>query len=610
MQKLLTFILLIVSHAVSAEVLSNVLAQNPSPYLAMHGQDPVAWQTWDEQTVQRARKENKLLFVSIGYFSCHWCHVMQQESYQNPAIADLLNKHFIPVKVDRELTPALDATLIRFVEQTRGYSGWPLNVFVTPDGYPLVGIVYLPPADFQALIEKLSASWQDDNAGLSAMARQAAAELSDNSGRQTGSLQAGAGKRYQQSLQKQALLLADQTSGGFGEQSKFPQVPQLQALLNSYRMQGGSETKQFLQLTLDAMMRLGLHDLIGGGFYRYTVDPAWHIPHFEKMLYDNALLADLYLQAGQVLQEPRYTRQAYSTLDFMLSVMAANEGAFIASLSAVDDQNVEGGYYLFDDDMLNKLLTQDELRVARLAWGMTAAPELDAGHLPIMVIPNKQVAEQLGLSMTEVRKLVASARTRLNSARSKRVLPRDDKLLAGWNGLALVALARAAQTEPRYRQAADRLRHYLVNTLWTGESLVRARNQQGPYGTAGLEDYAYVAAGLLAYAELTGRQQDYVLTRKILQQGWQRFYGPGGWRLSESRLLAYSDSEAMIADGPLPSPSAVMIDSSLKVAGKTADQPLRQRAVAAMAAGAETLQAEPFWYASHLDVLARWQAGG
>jgi uncharacterized protein YyaL (SSP411 family) len=188
------------------------------------------------------------------------------------------------------------------------------------------------------------------------------------------------------------------------------------------------------------------------------------------------------------------------------------------------------------------------------------------------------------------------------------VLPADNKLLAGWNGLALVALSRAARTESRYRQAADGLRQYLAQLLWDGRQLHRARNQQGPYGTAGLEDYAYVAAGLQAYAELTGEQQDRVLAGKVLQQGWQRFYGADGWRLSESRLLAYGGSETILADGPLPSPSAVMIDTSLKVAGKTGDQALRQRALSAMAAGVETLQAEPFWYASHLDVIARWQA--
>lgn len=341
--RLLLNISLLLMASISHAGLKNTLANNASPYLAMHGGDPVHWQEWNEQTVATARKENKLLFVSIGYFACHWCHVMQRESYQNPGIAAKLNSNFIPVKVDRELNPALDTRLIEFVERTRGYSGWPLNVFITPEGYPLLGIVYLPPNDFSSLITELATIWQQDSQQLIAEAKAASEELQTTPLDKTITIQEGLVSKVHGKLKNVTLTRADSFAGGFGNQSKFPSVPQLSAMLDSYKSNHDKQLAGFLRLTLNNMASLGLNDIIAGGFYRYTVDPQWRVPHFEKMLYDNALLASLYLQAGVAFDEPRYLDTARKTLDFMISELLSEQGGLYASLSAIDSKNVEGG---------------------------------------------------------------------------------------------------------------------------------------------------------------------------------------------------------------------------------------------------------------------------
>ena len=293
----LILLLLFFALGSQAQPLKNSLGNHPSPYLAMHGQDPVAWQQWGPKVFERARRENKLVFVSIGYFSCHWCHVMQRESYRNPEIARFINRHYIPVKVDRELRPALDTRLIEFVQQTRGYSGWPLNVFVTPEGYPLVGLVYLPPKNFLNLLTNLDRQWQQKRNELKRLARQY--------GENTGKPVRSDGPDFRMRVREyyglfiaEALSLGDDMAGGFGKQNKFPQSPQLLALLRAYELKPDKRVERFLRLTLDQMANRGLHDMLRGGFYRYVVDPSWDIPHFEKMLYDNAQLVEVYFRAN------------------------------------------------------------------------------------------------------------------------------------------------------------------------------------------------------------------------------------------------------------------------------------------------------------------------
>ncbi len=595
-RRLLLFLFGLVAGIAPAQALTNQLRGHPSPYLAMHAGDPVAWQDWGAAAVQQARRENKLLYISVGYFSCHWCHVMQRESYRNQDIAALLNRHFIPVKVDRELEPALDARLIEFAERTRGQGGWPLNVFVTPEGYPMYAALYLPPAEFKSVLERLQGLWTTDRAAIERLARDEAKRAAAPA-----EVPAATG-----SFVEQALAQADFIHGGFGEQSKFPSAPQLEALLARAVTGAEPRLQEFLPLTLDHMADLGLYDHVGGGFFRYTVDPSWKTPHFEKMLYDNALLARVYLHAAKALRAPRYERVARATLDFMARELRTPDGALIASLSAVDDKDVEGGYYLWNADELAALLPERELQVLRLAFGMQDAAPFEAGYLPLRSIPMVEVARQLGMDTAAVESALSQALEKLRLARAKRTVPRDIKLLAGWNGLALAAFAEAARVtgEAKYRDVAAGIRGYLMRALWDGKTLKRAVGKGRPVGAVALEDYAYVTQGLLEWARLTDASADYAQAISVARAGWQRFYAARGWRLDERSLIQTGGAEAAIADGPLPSPSAVLVEATLALAEKTGDLALKKMAQTALEKGRAAVQQDAFWHATHATLLA------
>lgn len=572
--------------------LSNQLREHPSPYLAMHGSDPVAWQDWSAEVLQRARTEHKPLFISSGYFACHWCHVMQGESYRNPEIAALLNRYFIPVKLDRELHPALDDHLIRFTEQTTGQAGWPLNVVLTPEGYPLIGLTYLPPERFRNVLEEMRNLWEEDPERLARLAREAAEEL-----------QAALKERLSTTpsdsadladlLKAQALTLGDDLQGGFGRQARFPMEPQLGVLLELQAKKPDSRLAEFLRLTLDQIAARGLRDHLGGGFFRYTVDPDWQTPHFEKMLYTQAQLVPVYLRAAEVLGRESYQLVARETLDFALREMRGREGGFIASLSAVDDKGVEGGYYLWRDDDLERLLSPSERGLAEAVWGLSGPARFEGGWLPIPTQESAAAADALGIEPGEAGAVLASARTKVLAARQQRNLPRDEKILAGWNGLMLSALSEGYRLlrEPRYREAAETLRTYLVGRLWDGTRLYRARRGAGGLGEASLEDYAFVANGLMSWAEVTGAKADRELAIRLVKEAWRLFYDRG-WRLADRPLLPAMPAEAALADAPLPSPAAVVLELSLK----SGEAELSGRAAGALELGRGPVSENPFLY--------------
>lgn len=610
MLRLLFSVSLLLIAGVSHAELKNTLANNASPYLAMHANDPVHWQEWNEQTVATARKENKLLFVSIGYFACHWCHVMQRESYQNPKIAAKLNRDFIPIKVDRELNPALDTRLIEFVERTRGYSGWPLNVFVTADGYPLLGMVYLPAKDFSALITELGAIWQQGSQQLVIDAKLASEELQRPVLDKDIRLEKNLTNNIHKKLTHATLTRADSLVGGFGNQGKFPSVPQLSAMLDSYQSTQDQQIAEFLHLTLNNMANLGLNDIIGGGFYRYTVDPQWRVPHFEKMLYDNALLASLYLQAGEVFDEARYFEVARQTLDFMINELLSVQGGLYASLSAIDSNNVEGGYYLWQQDEVKKILTEAEWLAVSKAWRMESDPTTEDGYLPVAYRVNDEVAVEINITEVELSMLLASAKAKMLNVRQQRSVPTDTKQLAAWNGLALSAFSQAALifNNERYKNIAKGIRGFLLNNLWKHDRLLRAVDVHGQsIGKATLEDYAYVAGGLLAWANLSNESRDYKKVEEIVEQAWKKFFTVQGWRLTESSLLANLVSEVMLADGPMPSPSSELLRVSLSLLKVRENKILQKQSLRAIVIAQELLQEDPYWFSSQARAVFIFQ---
>jgi uncharacterized protein YyaL (SSP411 family) len=590
---------------------ANQLAGNESPYLAMHGDDPVDWVTWSPDVLKRARKQNRLVFVSIGYYSCYWCHVMQRESYRNNTIATLLNNGFIPVKVDRELNPALDAYLNDFVSRTRGYSGWPLNVFLTPAGNPLVGFVYIPPDRFQSVLKKLQQQWQKSPEYFKQVAARVVAEMKMVQTSEESPLSLTDVKQYEGILVQQALELSDDMSGGFGEQNKFPMVPQLRSLLSVYQQTSQPALKQLLIITLDNMASQGLRDHLGGGFFRYTVDPNWQTPHFEKMLYDNALLASLYLRAAEILKRPDYEKVGRDTLDFMIGKMTGASGAMVASFSASDEKNTEGAYYLWEEEALKKLLNKNELKVMQLVWGLKGQKTLESDLLPRETVTLEEAAKTLAISPEDAERYFQLARKKMLQVRSKRTLLIDGKYLAAWNGLALSALVEGARLEnsTAYRQAAKRIRDYLVEELWDGKHLLRAKGRSSKLGQATLQDYAFVAQGLLAWAKLNDNKQDVQLVKNITEDAWSRFHDKTGWKLSDQTLISTGHSVPIMEEGPLPSPSAIMLRVSTELARYENDQSLMNKVLDAMRAGHSQLKQQAFNYPSQVSLLVDYFSG-
>jgi uncharacterized protein YyaL (SSP411 family) len=532
---------------------------------------------------------------------------MQRESYNNKQVAKILNTHFIPIKVDREINSALDSRLIEFVERTQGRAGWPLNVFITPEGYPLVGMTYVPTNNFITILKKLDEKWKNDKEELKQIARSATEELSVVSTEFNENLKIGSEQNYLNKFLLQAIAMADNMAGGFGEQNKFPSFPQLSVMLKAYKANPNDELKQFLVLTLNKMASQGLNDQLNGGFFRYVVDPVWQVPHFEKMLYDNALLASLYIDAAIIFNNKKYEKIAKNTLDFLLNVFRSPQGAYIASLSAVDNKGVEGGYYLWPRDELEKILTKKEMQVTELIWQLEGAEDLEGGHHLVEVM-SVHDAEQI-LKIKNTKKYFNSAKQKMLASRNKRKTPRDDKLLAAWNGLALSAFSKAAKhfNSNVYAKAAEDVKDYIYKNLWVDKVLVRAVKKEKILGAGGLEDYAYVAQGIYDWLEYSNNKKDKLWLQELVNQAWKRFYSKKGWLLAEDMLLKYGQGEAVIADGVLPSPSAVLINISLKVAGKNKDNALKKKSLIALNVGHADLASQPFWYASQIVTLFDYQ---
>jgi uncharacterized protein YyaL (SSP411 family) len=587
----LLLILLLPAEVAAAPV--NQLVNHPSPYLALHGSDPVAWQEWNADTVARAKRENKLLFVSVGYFACHWCHVMQRESYKNPQIAALLNSDYIPVKVDREINSGLDDALQNFSAQLSGAAGWPLNAFVTPEGYPVFVVLYAPPDDFRKQLNHLTKRWVADRAGIQDMARQVAPPPA----RQPVSapLSAERSARAWQQFLAGVWQEADTLHGGLGQINKFPMAPQLHALLERQSRQPDAKLAEFLRLTFDQMAARGLRDHVGGGFFRYTTDPEWDTPHFEKMLYDNAHLAQLYLRAATVLRQPRYREVARGTLDFMRDELLDASGGLYSSTSAVDAAGREGATYLWEPDELKRRLSPEAYAAARRVWRLGVARSFDDGYLPA----------EYRVPTADERRLLADAVRVLRPLRRARSLPKDDKLNAGLNGLALSAFSQAIQLDPAYRHHADRLQRFLLTRLVREGRLMKAMARGQILPDAELEDYAYVVQGLLDHADITGNVQSREQARQLAHTGWKLFWSEKGWKHEARPLLATLQAEPALADGALYSPSEVLVLASLRL-----PDPALQR-LARTAAGWQlpAMEQDAYAYPTRVRVLTQVQPG-
>ncbi len=560
------------------------LAGEPSPYLAMHAADPVAWRPWNAAALAEARRRNVPLLVSVGFFACHWCHVLQRESFRNPETAALINRNFVPVKVDRELDSALDAALQAFAHRHAGRRGWPLQVLVTPDGYAAAAGFYEPAEAFRATIAGWARRWREEREALVAGARASAAPAGARA-RPRIAPDAGNVAALRARFVADALERADLLRGGFGSTAKFPSAPQLLALLELERRAPDAQIAEILRVTLEAMRTQALRDHLWGGFFRYTVDPDWSEPHFEKMLADNALLALVYLRAAQVMREPLYREVALETLEFMRrELWDAQAGAFAAGLSAESARGRDGGRYRWTPAQLARALPAAERAAVTRVWGIVAAPAHAHGVL---------AHEALAPGAAE-RRLLDSAYARLRAARAAEKSPRDGKLLAGWNGLALAALAAAAPHHAGAARDAAALRRFIQRSLWDGKTL-RKLGGTAKGGAGELEDYAFVAWGLARYAAFTKSAEDRALGAAIARAAWSEFYRDG-WMRQAKPLLAGLEPEAVVSDGHAPSPSAILLLASLGLG----DDALAVRARDALAPGVRPPPEGAFAWATQL----------
>jgi len=505
----------------------NLLRNEKSPYLLQHADNPVEWRPWGDEAFQLARREQKPIFLSVGYSTCHWCHVMAHESFEHPGIARLLNEYFVPVKVDREERPDVDHVYMAFVQATTGQGGWPMSVWLTPDLKPIYGGTYFPPADrygrpgFPAVLQRIAELWKTERAKLIAQSNEilrglAAATSGEGDGAEAPDAAVLEGG-YQAALGR-----FENRHGGFGGAPKFPR-PALLHFLFRYAARVGFASDQgeialgMATFTLDKMAAGGLRDHLGGGFHRYSVDEFWHVPHFEKMLYDQAQLAASYLEAHQITGEARYAAVAREILDYVGRDLTGPEGGFYSAedadslLEAGKPEHAEGAFYVWTTGEIDRLLG-DESELFKFHYGVVPEGNAPAGADPhgefigknilIERHPASETAQRFGLSVPEAEGRLARARGLLFGQRLKRPRPHlDDKVITAWNGLMISAFAQASQIlgETAYLRIAERAADFILTHLRdsTTGRLWRSYREGPSRVGAFAEDYAFLIAGLL-----------------------------------------------------------------------------------------------------------------
>ena len=487
----------------------NRLASETSPYLLQHAENPVDWYPWGEEALSRARDEDRPILLSIGYSACHWCHVMERESFENDDIAALMNEHFVNIKVDREERPDLDAVYMEAVQMLTGSGGWPMTVFLTPEGRPFYGGTYFPPDDrqgmpgFPRLLAAASQAYHTNKSEIDRVTRQ----LSEQMGR-TGQMPRGFTPLTTEVMHGAYSQLAtqfDHLNGGFGNAPKFPQPMTPEFLLRYYRHGFNARALEMVELTLQKMAYGGMYDQVGGGFHRYSTDAYWLVPHFEKMLYDNALLARLYLHAWQITGNPLYRRITEETLDYVLREMTDPAGGFYSAQDA-DSEGVEGKFFVWTPDELRPLLGDDADLVMGY-YGVTESGNFEGSNILNVPRPPADYASQRGVSEQALSDAIARARAVLLEVRERRIHPLlDDKVLTSWNGLMLRAFAEAgaALERPDYLDAARNNAAFLLENMRDPNGRILRTWRNGEAKLLGyLEDYACLADGLLSLHEAT-----------------------------------------------------------------------------------------------------------
>ena len=602
----------------------NRLAGESSPYLRQHQHNPVDWYPWCDEALERARREDKPILLSIGYSACHWCHVMERESFENPAIAALMNASFVSVKVDREERPDLDTIYMNAVQMLTGSGGWPLTVFLTPAGEPFYGGTYFPPEDrygrpgFPRVLETLARAWRDSR---------------DEVTRSTQQLMAGLGKLSRFDAKPDALhpdtvargaerLLqhCDPDEGGIGDAPKFPNVPVFALLLRHHQATRRPELLQAVTRTLTAMARGGIHDQLGGGFHRYSVDAHWLVPHFEKMLYDNVQLAPLYLDAFLVTGDPLYRVVARATFDYLLREMTHPEGGFYSTQDA-DTEGEEGKTYLWRIEEIRSLLDAETADILCRYYqvdeaGNFAEPgQHERKSILNVKLTRDELARLFGKDRTELDAILERGRRTLLDARNRRPQPGlDDKILTSWNALAIRAFVRGAAVldDPKLLDAAVRCAAFVArfSTRDDGRLLRTWKDGVARY-PAYLDDHAFLAAASLDLFAATGDARHLSIARRLVAILREDFADDeqGGFYFTARDHERLVDRPKVLFDGSIPSGNAVAIETLLRLAHLDDDAAMRDTAEKALRLFGTQLEKQPFGTAYLLGVLDDYLRG-
>jgi uncharacterized protein YyaL (SSP411 family) len=554
----------------------NRLAAATSPYLRQHAHNPVDWYPWGPEAHERARSLDRPIFLSIGYAACHWCHVMEHESFEDQPTADYLNAHFISIKVDREERPDVDQIYMSAVQAMTGQGGWPLSVFLTPDLKPFYGGTYFPPRDhygrpsFRRVLETISQWWQEKRSDIDQFAASLIEELNRrertplDEGRLDACLLADAGKSL--------CAVLDRRHGGFGSAPKFPHAVEVGFLLRLWKRFQDPEYLRAATLTLESMARGGIQDHLGGGFHRYSTDDRWLVPHFEKMLYDNALLARAYVAAYQVTGESLFAETAGSTLDYTIREMTAPEGGFYSSQDA-DSEGEEGKFYVWTAAEIRDVLDPELADLAIQAFGITKEGNWEGQNIVTRPKSNAEIAGRLGLGEDAFQSKLGQARRRLYYLRGRRVHPdRDEKILTGWNGLMIQALSESSRVlaQPQYLEAASRAATAVLAAARVADGGLLRTGQLGyqPPVPGFLDDYAYFANGLISLYEASGCLTWLSTALDLTEAMMNRFRNgeAGGFSFSGQANENLPIRNFDITDGSVPSPNAVAVECLLRLA--------------------------------------------
>jgi uncharacterized protein YyaL (SSP411 family) len=590
--------------------MANRLIHESSPYLLQHAQNPVDWYPWGPEALKRAREEDRPILLSIGYAACHWCHVMEHESFENPQIAAIMNEHFVNIKVDREERPDLDGLYMNAVQALTGRGGWPMTMFLTPDGKPFYGGTYFPPVDrggmpgFPRVLASVVEAFRGRRAELERSAVEISQHLSQHLPLNTGDTELSV-----DTLSVAASALGesyDARYGGFGTAPKFPQPMTLDFLLRFHRRTGDDRSLSMADHTLERMALGGIYDHLGGGFHRYSTDREWLVPHFEKMLYDNAQLARVYLHAFQLTGKPVYRRIVEETLAYVLREMTSPEGGFYATQDA-DSEGDEGRFFVWQPREIVTALGEQDARLFNAYYDVSAHGNFAGRSILNIRLAPEVVARETAVTLDQLLATVERGRQTLFAVRERRVKPaRDEKVLTSWNGLMLRAFAEAAVVLDRseYLDVAMRNAQFLLDHVRREDRVLHVCKDGMAKLNGYLEDYAFLAHGLLFLHAAGGGAEWFVWARELAESIIAHFTDPNGGFYDTS-----DDHEPLVSrpkdvlDNAVPSGNSVATEVFLSLAALTGEQRYRTAALTSLRALSSAMAQHPSAFGELLSAL-------